>query len=155
MHTCYGYPGYFRQPHWKSMGLLEISMVTGQLCRRCFQMHSLAENTCSVSLECIFARQKIHVLWFESHWNFFLIVHMTIRWILYVTNGHIYSVLSGLALLVLKLKQSNIHWSIPWLLMPWLLVAPGHQQQWYWLWRITRSLSFMRKYSNYPCHPSV
>ena len=30
------YPGYFREPHWKSMGLPEISMVTltGTICRR-------------------------------------------------------------------------------------------------------------------------
>ena len=26
--------------------------------------------------------------------------------------------------------------SIPWLLMPWLLMSPGHQQQWYWQCRI-------------------
>ena len=26
------YPGYFQEPHWKSMGLLEISRVTWQLC---------------------------------------------------------------------------------------------------------------------------
>ena len=28
------YPGYFREPHWKSMGLPEISRVTWQLCGR-------------------------------------------------------------------------------------------------------------------------
>ena len=27
-HTCQGYPGYFQEPHWKSMGLPEISRVT-------------------------------------------------------------------------------------------------------------------------------
>ena len=27
-HTCQGYPGYFQEPHWNSMGLLEISRVT-------------------------------------------------------------------------------------------------------------------------------
>ena len=31
-HTCQGYPGYFQEPHWKSMGLPEISRVTWQLC---------------------------------------------------------------------------------------------------------------------------
>ena len=30
------YPGYFWEPHWKSMGLLEISWVTWQLCIRYF-----------------------------------------------------------------------------------------------------------------------
>ena len=27
------YPGYFQEPHWKSMGLLEIFRVTWQLCK--------------------------------------------------------------------------------------------------------------------------
>ena len=34
--------------------------------------------------------------------------------------------------------------SIPWLLMPWLLELPCHQQQQYWLCRLNRSLSSMR-----------
>ena len=32
--------------------------------------------------------------------------------------------------------------SISWLLMPWLLTWPGHQQPWYWLYRICRSFSY-------------
>ena len=35
--------------------------------------------------------------------------------------------------------------SISWLLMPWLLMSPGHQQPWYWLCRICRSWSSLRK----------
>ena len=35
--------------------------------------------------------------------------------------------------------------SISWLLMPWLLAPPGHQQPWYWLCRIGRFLSYLRK----------
>ena len=35
--------------------------------------------------------------------------------------------------------------SISWLLMPWLLTSPGHQQPWYWLCRICRSWSYLRK----------
>ena len=35
--------------------------------------------------------------------------------------------------------------SISWLLMPWLLKSPGHQQPWYWLYRISRFLSYLRK----------
>ena len=31
--------------------------------------------------------------------------------------------------------------SIPFLLMPWLLASPGHQRQWYWLYRINGVLS--------------
>ena len=42
--------------------------------------------------------------------------------------------------------------SISWLLMPWLLVSPGHLQPWYWLCRIGRPLSYLRKDFNYLCH---
>ena len=41
--------------------------------------------------------------------------------------------------------------SIPCLLMPWLLMSPGHQQVWCWLWRIYRSLASMRKDFNNLC----
>ena len=44
--------------------------------------------------------------------------------------------------------------SIPWLLMPWLPVSPGHQQSWYWLCRINRSLSSVQNDFNYLCHLS-
>ena len=39
--------------------------------------------------------------------------------------------------------------SISWLLMPWLLTSPGHQQPWYWLCRIGKFLSYLRKDFNY------
>ena len=39
--------------------------------------------------------------------------------------------------------------SISWLLMPWLLTSTGHQQPWYWLNRIGRFLSYLRKDFNY------
>ena len=39
--------------------------------------------------------------------------------------------------------------SISWLLMPWLLTSPGHQQPWYWLCRMGRFLSYFRKDFNY------
>ena len=45
--------------------------------------------------------------------------------------------------------------SISWLLMPWLLTSPGHQQPWYWLYRICRSLSYLRKDFKYLCHINV
>ena len=34
--------------------------------------------------------------------------------------------------------------SISWLLMPWHLTSPGHQQPWYWLYRMWRSFSYLR-----------
>ena len=39
-----------------------------------------------------------------------------------------------------KLDHYGETWSVPWLLMPWLIVASGHQQPWYWVCRINRSL---------------
>ena len=54
--------------------------------------------------------------------------------------------LRELILLVLKLEYSGITRSIPWLLMPWLQKEPGHQQPWYWIFRINGSLASMRNY---------
>ena len=45
--------------------------------------------------------------------------------------------------------------SISWLLMPWLLPSPGHQQPWYWLCRICRSWSYLRKDFKYLCQINV
>ena len=42
--------------------------------------------------------------------------------------------------------------SISWLLMPWRCKEPGHQQQWYWICRICRSLSYLRKDFEYLGH---
>ena len=42
--------------------------------------------------------------------------------------------------------------SISCLLMPWLLTSPGHQQPWYWLCRICRYWSYLRKDIKYLCH---
>ena len=42
----------------------------------------------------------------------------------------------------------------PWLLKPWLLKSPGHQQPMalYWLYMVERTLFFMRQDLNYQCH---
>ena len=45
--------------------------------------------------------------------------------------------------------------SISWLLMPWLLASPGHQQPWYCLCRIGRSLAYSMRNFNYLCLISV
>ena len=45
--------------------------------------------------------------------------------------------------------------SISWLQMPWLLTSPGHQQPWYWLYRICRSCSYLRKDFKYLCQINV
>ena len=53
----------------------------------------------------------------------------------------------GLNVLTLNLRGPSylgLTRSISWLLMPWLLASPGHQQPWYWLCRIGKSLSYSR-----------
>ena len=45
--------------------------------------------------------------------------------------------------------------SIPWLLMPWLLASPSHQQPWCWLCAICIFLSSMRIHYNTIWHVSV
>ena len=45
--------------------------------------------------------------------------------------------------------------SILWLLMPWLLASPGHQQPWYWLCNIGKSWSYTRNDFNFLWHVSV
>ena len=45
--------------------------------------------------------------------------------------------------------------SIYWLLMPWLLTSPGHQQPWYWLYRICRSFPYLREDFKYQCQINV
>ena len=44
--------------------------------------------------------------------------------------------------------------SISWLLMPWLLTSPRHQQPWYWLYRICRSF-YLRKCFKSLCQINV
>ena len=45
--------------------------------------------------------------------------------------------------------------SISWLMMPWFVTSPGHQQPWYWLCRLGRSWSYLRKDFKYLCHVNV
>ena len=54
----------------------------------------------------------------------------------------------GLNMLTLNVQGPSylgLSRSISWLLMSWLLASPGHQQPWYWLRRIGRFLSYLRK----------
>ena len=41
----------------------------------------------------------------------------------------------------------SLTWSISQLLMPWFLSSPENQQPWYWLSRIRRSLSYLKRIS--------
>ena len=60
-----------------------------------------------------------------------------------------HNVLMELTLDVRGTSYPGLTRSISWLLMPWLLTSPGHQQPWYWLCRTGRFLSYLRKEFNY------
>ena len=62
---------------------------------------------------------------------------------------------ASLTLNMRGLSYPGLTRSISWLLMSWLLASPGHQQPWYWLCRIGRSLSYLRKDINHQCHINV
>ena len=62
---------------------------------------------------------------------------------------------SDLFALTLNVRGPSLTRSISWMLMPWLLTSPGHQQPWYWLCRIGRFLSYLRKDFNYLCRINV
>ena len=53
---------------------------------------------------------------------------------------------------VLLFQEHQANSTAAGLLMPWLLISPGHQQLWYWLCRINRSVSSMRNNFTYLCH---
>ena len=55
----------------------------------------------------------------------------------------------NLTLLMLKLEYFGQTRAKLWLLIPWFLASPEHQQPWYWLCRITRSVSSIRKNLNH------
>ena len=70
-----------------------------------------------------------------------------IRTIIMTTGAHT----TALTLYVRGPSYLGLSRSISWLLMPWLLTSPGHQQPLYWLCRIGRSLSNSRRNFNYLC----
>ena len=77
-HTCQGYPGYFREPNWKSMGLPEIYRVTWQVWPVCWQMLMTRYET-----KLIWIKQSI--IYFKSpvgllypHFN--MVCHARAKW---------------------------------------------------------------------------
>ena len=65
-------------------------------------------------------------------------------WLVWLISFHV----TATKTLILKVRGPSylgLTRSISWLLMPWLLTSPGHQQPWYWLCRICRSWSSLGK----------
>ena len=84
-------------------------------------------------------------IWFQNivcKWQWFCLDHFV----------------SGLNMLTFNVQGPSylgLTRSISWLLMAWLLTSPGHQQPWYWLYKICRSWSYLRKDFKYLCHINV
>ena len=97
--------------------------------------------------------EKHLCFWFGATYTKGLTIY---PWHLMLSLGH-KSVRSSdtLTLNVQRPSYLGLSLSISWLLMPWLLSSPGHQQPWYWLYRIQRSLSYLRKDFKYLCHINV
>ena len=67
-------------------------------------------------------------------------------------------ILNKILLLTLNVRGPSylgLTMPISWLLMPWLLASPGHQQPWYWLFGICRSFSYLRMCFKYLCQINV
>ena len=94
------------------------------------------------------------ILWSSYVHNGFLI---WVRWHLYIKSGPLNNLWPFWALTINMWGPSYLSftWSTSLLLMPWLLASLGHQQQWYWLYRICRSCSYLRKDFKYLCHIKV
>ena len=92
----------------------------------------------------------------ELQWNFEVLYISFKKMQLKMLPANCQPFCSGLilSLLLLKLEYSGRTGPIPWLLMAWLLVSPGHQQPWYWPCTINMFLSVRRKNFNNLCHLS-
>ena len=95
-------------------------------------------------------KQLSPFFFFFKIWFYFLMLCNISVW----NWPNIMTIMSALWILTLG-YYLRLTGSISWLLMPWLLTSPGHQQQWYWLYRICRSLSYLRKDFKYLCHINV
>ena len=71
MHICWGYPGYFQDPPWKLLGLLEISRLTltGMYMLKLYDMTTCcllntSHKICNVKNFIVF----VLILCFDSYW---------------------------------------------------------------------------------------
>ena len=93
-----------------------------------------------------------HLLWINCTWNIVCRIALGLN----VTMWYICLPIRGwLTLNVRGPSYLDLTRSISWLLMPWLLTSPGHQQPWYWLYRICSSFSYLRNDFKYPCDINV
>ena len=98
-----------------------------------------------------FSFKKMHLKMSSAKWRPFCLglnVLSFIAWRRYI-QWNIAPQLSALTLNVRGPGYFRLTRSVPWLLMSGLLTSSGHQQPWYWLCKIGRFLSYLRKDLNY------
>ena len=103
---------------------------------------------------CFYLLSKCHTPWYitDGHTNTFFNGNQKItQYYLFDINNK-WSVWRNLTLNVRGPNYLGLTRSISWLLMPWLLTSPGHQQPWYRLCSICRSWSYLRTGIKYLCH---
>ena len=99
----------------------------------------------------------IHVISCNIGPRYMHFMDMLVFWCKLQRNWHNININSGdgLTLNVRGPSYLGVTRSISWLLMPWLLTSPGHQQPWYWLCRICKSWSYLTKDFKYLCYVNV
>ena len=111
MHICVSVINH----HWFRWWLVARSVPSHYLNQCWFIINWTLGNKfqCNLNENSNFSFKKMHLKILSAKWQPFCLS------------------LNVLSLLVLKLEESRITQSVPWLLMPWFLVSPGHPQQWY------------------------
>ena len=108
-------------------------------------IHLVSKSHSASKLEnCVWSKQL-------CYWKFNLRFYMCTR-----LQSHVWCSIIGNVWRILTLNKRGPSYigfirTISWLLMPWLLTSSGHQQQWYWLYRICWSFSYVRKDFKYLC----
>ena len=92
---------------------------------------------------------------YSDFWLLFKKLHLKVPSTKWRPFYHCLSMLSVLTLNVWGPIYLGLTRPISWLLMPWRRKETGHQQPWYWLCRICRSWSYLRKDFKYMCHINV
>ena len=149
------------------------SVKSGMVLKITFIYHTHSIIIYTPQYKCMH-RQPIHFIHLCTLWTFNLeftrVLKSVLQIIIYIYNNYtvdwysssVFCISSeeltnswSLTLKVWGLSYLGLTRSISWLLMPWLLASPGHQQPWYWLCKIGRSLSYLRRKFNYLCLISV
>ena len=116
-------PGRRQAITWTNVGILLIEPLWTNFSEMLIEIHT-------------FSFKKIHLKMSSGKWRpFYLGLNVLTDIDMVIT------VLKKSRILTLNVRGPSylgLTRSISWLLMPWLLTSPGHQQPWYWLCRLCR-----------------